>query len=110
MKRALQSIALAAMLAAGFTTSALAQDAGKAKELMSKSGCLGCHANDKKVVGPGYLEVATKYRGVKGAEDKLVAHIIQGGAGVWGQIPMPPHKHIAEADIRAMVRYVLSLK
>ncbi|MFN7751031.1 MAG: c-type cytochrome [Pseudomonadota bacterium] len=110
MKRTLHSLALAAMLAAGSTPFAFAQDAGKGKELMSRSGCLGCHANDKKVVGPGYLEIATKYRGVKGAEDKLVAHIIQGGAGVWGPIPMPPHKHIAEADVRAMVRYVLSLK
>lgn len=110
MNRALPSIALAAMLATGFGPSALAQDAARGKELMSKSGCMGCHANDKKVVGPGYLEVANKYRGVKGAEDKLVAHIIQGGAGVWGQIPMPPHKHLAEADVRAMVRYVLSLK
>ena len=110
MNRVLQSLALAAMLFAGSAPSAIAQDAARGKELMSKSGCLGCHASDRKMVGPSYLEVAGKYRGVKGAEDKLVAHIIKGGAGVWGQIPMPPHKHLAEADVRAMVRYVLSLQ
>ena len=110
MKHALFSLALAATLAAGFATPALAQDAGKGKELMSKGGCLGCHANDKKVVGPSYLDVANKFRGVKGAEDRIVSHIINGGAGVWGQIRMPPHKHLAEADVRAMVRYILSLK
>ncbi|MBC7779602.1 MAG: c-type cytochrome [Proteobacteria bacterium] len=130
MKNWFHSIALAAMLSAGAVTGALAQakadpaaaaksapapaakgdPAVAGKDLLAKSGCLACHAVDKKLVGPAHLDVANKYRNDKGAESKLVAHVLNGGAGVWGQIPMPPHKHIPEADIRAMVRYVLSLK
>lgn len=108
MKNWVGSIAVAAMLSAGAVSGAFAQASGK--DLLAKSGCLACHAADKKVVGPSYAEVAKKFAGVKGAEDKLVAHVLNGGAGVWGQIPMPPHKHIPEADIRAMVRYIMTVK
>lgn len=116
MKNWVGSIALAAMLSAGAVSGALAQataapaSPASGKELLTKSGCLACHAADKKVVGPSYIDVATKYRSVKGAEDKLTAHVLNGGAGVWGQIPMPPHKHIPEADIRSMVKLILATK
>lgn len=116
MKNWVGSIALAAMLSAGAVSGAFAQakaapaspDSGR--ELLTKSGCLACHAADKKIVGPSHIDVATKYRSVKGAEDKLTLHVLNGGGGVWGQIPMPPHKHIPESDIRSMVKYILTLK
>lgn len=113
MKSMLRTLALAAILGAGAVPAAFAQakaDPAAAQALMQKSGCLACHAKDKKVVGPAHLDVANKYRTVKGAEDQLVKHVINGGAGVWGQIPMPPHKHIPEADVRTMVRYILTYK
>jgi len=118
MKKWVRSIALATILSAGAVSGAFAQakaappakgaDAGK--DLLAKSGCLACHAVDKKLVGPAHLDVAKKYRGVKGAEDQMVTKVLNGGAGVWGQIPMPPHKHLKEPDVRAMVRYILSYK
>ena len=116
MKNWVRSIAVAAMLSAGAVSGAFAQakaapaGAASGKDLLAKSGCLACHAADKKVVGPSYTDVANKYRSVKGAEDKITAHVINGGGGVWGQIAMPPHKHIAEADIRSMVRFILATK
>jgi cytochrome c len=116
MKNWVGSIAVAAMLSAGAVSGAFAQakaapaSPASGKDLLAKSGCLACHAADKKVVGPSYADVAKKYAGVKGAEDKVVAHVLNGGGGVWGQIPMPPHKHIAEADIRSMVRYIMTIK
>lgn len=111
MQNWVHSIALAAMLSAGAVSGAFAQaGAASGKDLLTKSGCLACHAVDKKVVGPSYTEVANKYRSVKGAEDKLTAHVLNGGGGVWGPIAMPPHKHIPEADIRSMVRFILATK
>jgi len=106
------SIALGAMLSAGVASSAFAQAKGGASgaELLKKSGCLACHQVEKKVIGPAHLDVANKYRNQKGAEDKLVAAVQNGAVGTWGKIPMPPHKHIAEADIRTMVRYILTYK
>ncbi len=76
--------------------------------LAQKSGCLACHNVNVKVVGPSYKDVAAKYRGQAGAEDKLVAKVKAGGSGVWGPIPMPPHPQIKEEDIRTIVKWVLT--
>jgi cytochrome c5 len=79
-------------------------------ELLQKSGCVACHATDKKLVGPSYKDIAAKYGSDKDALDKLAKKVKAGGAGVWGQIAMPPHGHVADADIQAMVKYVLAQK
>jgi cytochrome c5 len=81
-----------------------------AEDLLQKSGCLACHAVDKKVLGPSYKEVAAKYAGDPSALDKLTKKIKAGGAGTWGTLAMPPHPQLSEADIATMVKYVLSQK
>jgi cytochrome c len=78
--------------------------------LISKSDCLSCHKIDQKVVGPGYTEVAAKYEFNDKNVDYLAQKIIKGGAGVWGQIPMPAHADLSEKDAQEMARYVLSLR
>ncbi len=80
------------------------------EQLLQKSGCVACHAVDKKLVGPSYKEVAAKYGADGAALDKLVKKVKAGGAGVWGQVPMPPHPQVSDADVQAMVKYILSLK
>ena len=65
---------------------------------------------DKKIVGPAYKDVAKKYAGQKGAEAMLMAKIKNGGSGVWGPVPMTPHPSIPDADLRALAKWVLSLK
>ena len=78
--------------------------------LAQKSACTACHAVDKKVVGPAFKEVAAKYRNDKGAEAKLVDKVKKGGVGVWGQVPMPPNAAVSDADVKTLVKWVLSLK
>lgn len=93
---------------AGFlvgTGNALASEA-----VAKKYGCLACHAVDKKVIGPSYKEVAAKYKGDAGAEAKLVAKVKSGGVGAWGQIPMPPNAAVPDADVKVLVKWVLSAK
>jgi cytochrome c5 len=89
---------------------AAAPAAAAGGELLQKSGCVACHAADKKLVGPSYKDIAAKYAGDKDALDKLAKKIKVGGAGVWGQIAMPPHPQLADADLQAMVKYVLAQK
>jgi cytochrome c len=84
--------------------------AATAEELIKTSGCVACHQNDVKVVGPAYKDVAAKYKGDAGAAAKLAAKVKTGGSGVWGPVPMPPHPQVKEADIKTMIAYVLSLK
>lgn len=78
-------------------------------ELAQKKNCMACHAVDKKLVGPAYKDVAAKYAGDKDAVAKLSAKVIKGGAGVWGQIPMPANA-VTEAEARQLVTWVLSQK
>ncbi|HTP48684.1 MAG TPA: c-type cytochrome [Casimicrobiaceae bacterium] len=96
--------------AAAAPASAGPLDLGSATALMQKDGCAACHAVDKKIVGPAYQDVAAKYRGDKDAFAKLVQKVKTGGAGVWGTIPMPPNAQAPDADVRALVSWILTLK
>ena len=83
-------------------------------DLAKKSGCLACHAIDKKVVGPGWKDVAAKYKGDDGAKAALIEKVKKGGKGAWndvtGGVPMPPYSpRVADGDIEKLVDFVLSL-
>jgi cytochrome c len=80
------------------------------EELAKKHACFACHTTDKKMVGPSYKDVAAKYRADKGADAKLFDKIKKGGTGVWGQVPMPPNAAVPDADIRTLVKWILSQK
>lgn len=79
-------------------------------QLAQKSGCLACHAVDKKKVGPAFKDVAAKYRGDAEAEARLAGVIAKGGRGVWGVMSMPPSPQVSEANRKILVKFVLSLK
>jgi cytochrome c len=99
-------LAAAVTLAAG----AHAADAKAGEALAKSSGCLACHTVDKKLVGPSYKEIADRYRNDKKAEASLAQKVKAGGKGTWGDIPMPPNAHVKDADIKAMVQWILSVK
>lgn len=89
-------------------TPALASADGQA--LATKHACMACHQIDKKVVGPALKDVAAKYKGDKTAEAKLAEKVKKGGTGVWGTIPMPPNAQVPDADIKAIVHWLLAIK
>jgi cytochrome c len=101
MKRAL--FALVALVAAAGP--ALADQA-----LANAKNCMSCHAVDRKLVGPAYKDVATKYAGQKDAVDRLAAKIMKGGSGVWGPVPMPANSQVNEAEAKKLAAWVLTLK
>jgi cytochrome c len=55
----MKSVLISALVAAGVLASA---PAFANKDLATKSGCMACHAVDKKLVGPSYQDVAKKYK------------------------------------------------
>jgi cytochrome c len=101
MKRAL----FAAVTLAALSAPVLADQA-----LATAKNCMACHAIDKKLVGPSYKDVATKYAGQKDAVDKLAAKIQKGGSGVWGPVPMPANAQVNEAEAKKLAAWVLTLK
>lgn len=82
----------------------------KGLELIGASDCTTCHAIDKKVIGPSYVDVANKYENTPAVVDSLVSKIKKGGMGNWGNIAMTPHPDLPDEDAREMVKYILSLK
>lgn len=95
-----------ALFAAGL---ALAGPAAADLKMAQKEGCLGCHTVDKKLVGPAWKDVAAKYKGDAGAEAKLLKKVREGGKGVWGDIVQPPNTTTSDADLKTLVKFVLSL-
>ena len=85
-------------------------DLASGTAMMQKDGCSACHAIDKKIVGPSYQDVAAKYKGDKDALAKLTQKVKGGGSGVWGPVPMPPNAQVPDADIKALVSWILGLK
>jgi cytochrome c len=79
-------------------------------DLAQKKNCMACHAVDKKLIGPGYKEVAAKYGGQKDAADKLAQKILKGGSGVWGQVPMPANPQVTEAEAKQLAAWVLTVR
>ena len=124
MKRSIITLGLAFAAAAALGTA----QAEEGLDLAKKSGCLACHAVDKKVVGPAWKDVAEKYKGQKeitatltdGTVEKgspkavLIKKVQKGGKGNWTEVsggaPMPPYSpRVSDADIDKLVDFVLSL-
>ena len=108
MKAASVTLACAAVFASGAAHAVL--DNAKAEALMKKDGCSACHAIDKKIVGPAYVDVAAKYKSDKNAVAMLSKRVKEGSTGVWGPIPMPPNATTSMADITELVTWILTLK
>ena len=80
------------------------------EELAQSKNCLACHNTDQKLVGPSFKEIAGMYGGDAAAADTLAGKIINGGGGVWGQIPMPPNPGVSEEEAKALVDWILSMQ
>lgn len=86
------------------------EDIQTGKALIQKSDCMACHKVDVKLVGPAFVQVAAKYPATPANYSLLASKIINGGTGVWGQMPMSPHSTVSQLDAKKMVKYILSLK
>lgn len=79
-----------------------------APDSLKANGCVACHGLKNKVVGPGFNDIAAKYKGKADAEGYLVGKIKNGGAGVWGPIPMPPQQNLKDDDAKAIAKWIVS--
>jgi cytochrome c len=80
------------------------------KALISKSDCLSCHKLNMRLIGPSYKEVAVKYPASEANYALLTQKVINGGTGVWGQVAMAPHPNLPAADVKKMIKYILTIK
>ena len=79
----------------------------KAFAIAKQNACLGCHAINKKIVGPSFQAVAEKYKSDPSAQTFLKNKIVKGGAGSWGVVPMPANAKLSDADLSALTTWIL---
>jgi len=83
--------------------------------LAKKSGCFACHSIDRKILGPGWKDVAAKYAGDKAAgKAHLLNKVAKGGKGVWTEITggaaMPPYSpRVSDENIEILVDFIIGL-
>lgn len=92
---------VASKAAAPVAAASAAPEAGLARAL-AQNNCTACHASDRRIVGPSWLEIAGKH---EGKADYIAAKIRSGGAGVWGAIPMPPQA-LGDAEARRIANWL----
>jgi len=78
--------------------------------LIRKSDCFNCHAVNRPLVGPMFVDIANKYRDQPHQLDQSVTRVIQGSTGVWGKVAMLPHSQHTREQVQQMVEYVFSVK
>jgi cytochrome c len=79
----------------------------KAFVTAKQNACLGCHAINKKIVGPSFQSVAEKYKNDLNAQVFLKNKIAKGGSGSWGVVPMPANTKLSDADLSLLASWIL---
>lgn len=101
----LQAILLGVLAAVGWGQAAWASE-----QLAKAKACLACHQVKRKVVGPAYQDIATRYAGQEGAQDALAKKILNGSSGQWGAVPMPANRTVKPEEAQALAGWILSLE
>ncbi len=96
-----------ALLALHFQYAQASSEDQKAFALAKQNACLGCHAINKKIVGPSFVSVAQKYQADSNAQVFLKNKIAKGGAGSWGVVPMPANAKLSDADLSLLASWIL---
>lgn len=77
--------------------------------LIAANNCQSCHQEKEKLVGPGFLQVAEKYRNQADALAYLTHKILNGGSGVWGEQAMAAQAQLAEREAAKIAAYIMNL-
>ena len=85
-------------------------DIEKGASLLAASDCASCHMTDEAYIGPSLRDIAARYTAEAKNIRYLALKIREGGAGVWGDVPMTPHPDLDEIEAAAIASYILSLR
>ena len=105
-RRKLLSLALLVSLL--MSAPAFAGTVDGAQALARERGCLACHGMLRKQVGPGFAQIAERYRGDAAAPSRLAGKIRGGSVGTWGRVIMPRQPQLSDEEAKALAGWVLS--
>ncbi len=98
---------LSTLMAAG-AVAANAEEPAEALRLSRAYGCMACHGMVRKQVGPGFAQIADRYRNDPAAPERAAGRIRGGSVGEWGRVIMPRQPRMTEAESRLLAAWVLS--
>ena len=76
---------------------------------IQKNDCYTCHARDRKMVGPSFVNISARYVADEKTIKKLSLKIMKGGSGSWGNVPMTPHSYMTSEEVISVTKYIFSL-
>ena len=76
--------------------------------LTKERGCTACHATDGKRVGPGFAQIAARYRADPEADARIPQKIRNGSVGTGGRVIMPRQGQVTEEEAKVLGAWVLS--
>lgn len=79
------------------------------RSLMLKSDCSTCHKTNAVSIGPSFTRISAKYQKNTKAVAYLAEKVIKGSSKVWGEIPMPAHSTMKDAEARRISEWIMSL-
>jgi cytochrome c len=103
-------ILTAMLVAAAVATPVLANE-----KLARDKQCLQCHTAAKDTIGPSFRTIRATYKGMRGAEGKVI-RVIRDGSDAnlgphWGPARMPNGSErppVSEVEARQLARWILS--
>jgi glucose/arabinose dehydrogenase/cytochrome c551/c552 len=79
------------------------------KNLMLSLDCKTCHKIAEKSIGPSFTDVAKRYEKDSRSGEHLIEKIKKGGSGVWGEVSMPAHPALKDADVKMILGWIRTL-
>lgn len=80
-----------------------------ARQLIEDYGCIACHAEQTRSVGPAFVEIAERYEG-QDVMTQLKTKIAEGGSGEWGPVNMPANPSIPDHELEMLVQFILEVQ
>ena len=102
----------AALFALVLSADAYAVDAEAAQALAKQNNCFRCHGIDKDKDGPAWRKIATKFKAMPNAEEKLTKHLTSGEKAKFPDGHEEDHKILKSddpAETKNLVDWILSL-
>lgn len=79
----------------------------KAISLMKSSTCFNCHSSRSIVIGPAFNKIASRYNNTDSNVEALIAKVMNGSKGVWGEVQMPSNIDLKKEEIKEVIRWIL---
>jgi cytochrome c len=77
--------------------------------MLQQLNCGGCHAVNGRLIGPGFLEIARRYRDVPDPQAAITDAILHPSPGLADYPPGPPQAYLSSGERGVIAGWILEL-